>query len=276
MGYLHIENLKSDHPILLMRSCYAMEKIHGTSAHVGWNGQSVEFFAGGCKHETFVKIFNEQELSAKFSEKGINFTLYGEAYGGNMQGMKSTYGPDLRFVVFDVNIGGHWLDVERAEKFVESLGFEFVSYRVIPNDIEHLNQERDADSVQAVRNGMGSGHKREGIVIRPLVEMTLNNGARLIAKYKGECYQERKPKNELKERDNTANMVAEEWVTHNRLNNILSHIPEYSLQDTGKIIALMIEDVTREGEGEVEMTPDVKRAIGRNTALLFKQFLSCK
>ena len=39
MGYLHIENLYRPiaQSILLFREVYALEKIHGTSAHVGWH-----------------------------------------------------------------------------------------------------------------------------------------------------------------------------------------------------------------------------------------------
>lgn len=53
MAYLHIENLYKARDIMLFRECYAMEKIHGTSAHVGWNG-SLYFFSGGgrCAYET--------------------------------------------------------------------------------------------------------------------------------------------------------------------------------------------------------------------------------
>jgi hypothetical protein len=32
MAYLHIENLYKARDIMLFRECYAMEKIHGTSA----------------------------------------------------------------------------------------------------------------------------------------------------------------------------------------------------------------------------------------------------
>ena len=36
MGYRHIDNLYKDQRILLFRECFALEKIHGTSAHVSW------------------------------------------------------------------------------------------------------------------------------------------------------------------------------------------------------------------------------------------------
>ena len=53
MGYRHIENLYRPRAqtILLFRECYALEKIHGTSAHVAWRDgrgheQAVAFAKG--------------------------------------------------------------------------------------------------------------------------------------------------------------------------------------------------------------------------------------
>ena len=34
MSYLHIQNLYKDPRILMLREVYALEKIHGTSAHI--------------------------------------------------------------------------------------------------------------------------------------------------------------------------------------------------------------------------------------------------
>src|SRR5690348_10996218 len=34
MGYLHIGNLYKTQDLLLFRECYALEKVHGTSAHI--------------------------------------------------------------------------------------------------------------------------------------------------------------------------------------------------------------------------------------------------
>lgn len=36
MGYMHIDNLYKNQDMLIFRECYALEKIHGTSAHVSW------------------------------------------------------------------------------------------------------------------------------------------------------------------------------------------------------------------------------------------------
>ncbi len=45
MSYLHIDNLYRSQDILLFRECYALEKIHGTSAHVAYHNGEVKFFS---------------------------------------------------------------------------------------------------------------------------------------------------------------------------------------------------------------------------------------
>jgi hypothetical protein len=65
MSYMHIENLYKYPSIFLFKEVYALEKIHGTSAHISWNQGELNFFAGGAKHERFVSLF-DPSLSEKF------------------------------------------------------------------------------------------------------------------------------------------------------------------------------------------------------------------
>jgi len=81
-------------------------------------------------------------------------------------------------------IGDSWLSVPKAEKVATDLGLEFVPYREIDATLEALDAERDAPSEVAVRRGITEPRKREGIVVRPLIEVTLNNGERVICKHK--------------------------------------------------------------------------------------------
>src|SRR3990167_7282552 len=98
MAYLHIDNLYKAQEILAFRTCYALEKIHGTSAHVGFKGGVITFFSGGASHERFVEIFDEEALQARFAERFMVsdvVVVFGEAYGGKCQGMSLTYGKTL-------------------------------------------------------------------------------------------------------------------------------------------------------------------------------------
>jgi len=299
MAYLHIDNLYKNKDILLFKECYALEKIHGTSAHVVFhfftdvkptfeydaelNGRycKVGFFAGGSKYEDFVKLFDAPALARNFLNLGLDttITVYGEAYGGKVQGMSNTYGKTLQFVAFDVSIGETWTNVAKANFIVEHLGLPFVHYEIVPTNIEILDKLSEADSVQAIRNGMGEGKIREGIVLRPLMEFRNRHNARIIAKHKNEKFQERMKQPKVKvsvdklEVLAKADAIAEEWVTDMRLSHVLDKFGTLALELVPDIIKAMIEDIEREAKGEIIESKDARRAIGKRTVMLIKNKL---
>jgi len=251
--------------------------VHGTSAHVGHKDGQLTIFSGGVSHELFSALFDKDKLLAGLANIGGEVMVFGEAYGGKCQGMSHIYGKDLRFVAFDVKIGDSWLAVPAAHEVVTRLGLEFVHYEKGPTDLAWLDAQRDAPSVQAVRNGMGEGHAREGVVIRPLVEMRLNNGERVIVKHKGDHFKEtatpRKVDSGKLEVLAEADKVAMEWVTKQRLENAKSHFEEgqWCLEKLGSIIRYIVKDVEREAEGEVVFGSEARRSVGKRVAHLLKQ-----
>ena len=283
MGYLHIDNLYKNQSILLFKECFVLEKIHGSSAHIKYNTeyQKVSFFSGGESHARFLTLFNADFLESKMKEMfptSAFITIYGEAYGGKQQGMSNTYGKELKFIAFDVLIDEIWLNVPDAENICSQLNIEFVNYVKIPTDIEILNAERDKPSVQAMKNGCGEDKIKEGIILRPLEEMTTNNGKRIIAKHKRDEFRETKTVRDLSPEKlkviKDAKAVADEWVSENRLSHVLDKLPQnINIEDTKLVINAMIEDVYREAKGEIIESPNVSKCIGSKTAGLFKKFL---
>ena len=280
MSYLHIENLYKCQDILLFRECFALEKVHGTSAHVAWRDGSAHFSSGGAKHVTFFALFDEAALRDKFAALGQDHvTVYGEAYGGSQQGQSWRYGKALKFVAFDVKIGDLWLAVPQAAEVVASLGLEFVHYARVSTDLAVLDAERDAPSVQARRNGVEGDQPREGVVLRPPIEVVKNNGDRIIAKHKRD--EERETATPRKVVDpaalevlTRATTIADEWVTEMRLMHVLGRLgPDVGIERTGDVIRAMVEDVEREGSGEIVVSRDARAAIGKRTAEMFKRRL---
>ena len=279
MGYLHIENLYKCPDILLLKECYALEKIHGTSAHIKWK-DGLHFFSGGEKHSNFVALFDDQKLKEAFMVIGCNeVTVYGEAYGGSCQGMSKTYGKQLKFVVFDVQIDGSWLAVPQAEEVTKSLGLEFVHYWKTCTEVEQLNACRDMDSEQSKRNGIEEPRKMEGVVLRPLIELRKNNGDRVMAKHKRDDYQERKTPHPIGEAllkvIEDANAIADEWVTEMRLTHVVDKLSEggkiLGIENTPDIMKAMYEDVAREAKGEILESKEARKAISKRAAQLFKK-----
>lgn len=212
MGFLHIPNLYKDQLILALKRCYALEKLHGTSADVEWKcnpsnkaQRQLVFHSGGESHNRFTGLFDVEALKAKLTDLGLDpdkdLCIYGEAYGGSQQGMSETYGKTLKFAVFDIQIGDCWLAVPQADEMAQKLGLEFVPYAETSTDLKDLDAWRDAPSSQAIRNGVSSfipgfdvlvdsdkpvehsiplggivvnAKRREGVVLRPLFEIRLN------------------------------------------------------------------------------------------------------
>jgi len=281
MGYLHIDNLYKNQDILAFRECYALEKIHGTSAHVRWQvPEGLSFFSGGAAHAPFVELFGAVDLAERFARLGHDdVTVYGEAYGGKVQGMSAFYGKVLRFVAFDVRVGKSWLSVPDMDQVARGLGLDVVDWAKVSTDIESLNRERDRPSVQAMRNGCGDTAPREGVVLRPPFEVTRSNGARLIAKHKQEQFSERATPQKIVSPDKlavlaAADAIAQEWVTEMRLSHVLDRLGDVGIEDTRQVIAAMVEDVTREAAGEIIDSRAAQRAIGARAAKMFQRRLS--
>ena len=281
MGYLHIDNLYMNQTILLLRECYALEKIHGTSAHVAWDSGKVRFFSGGAKHESFLPLFDEAELVKRFIELGHDKVIvFGEAYGGKVQAMKETYGNKLIFVAFDVRINNTWLDVPNANDVVTKLGLEFVHWDRIPANIESIDAARDLPSIQAMRNlgDTGFGKKSEGVVLRPIWELFDNRGNRIIAKHKRDDFRETRTPREVNPDKlkvlEDANAIALEWATDSRLRHVLDKFPaDVSMNHMSDIIKAMIGDIIREGRQEIIDSKEARKAIGKATVALFKTYL---
>lgn len=282
MGYMHIENSYRNYhdTFALFHECFALEKIHGTSAHFSFKDGQLHFFSGGEKHDNFIKLFDEIGLKAALEALGHpEVVVFGEAYGGKQQGMSHRYGKQLKFVVFDVKIGESWLNVPNAHQVAERLGVEFVHYKRVATDISSLDAERDAPSEQARRNGVEGDQPREGVVLRPLTEFRDNTGNRIISKHKRPEERETKTIREVDDPAKLkvlqeANAIAEEWVTPTRLAHVLDKLPGIGIRDTSKVIEAMIEDVIREAKGEIVDSKEARKAIGTAAARLFKKQIS--
>lgn len=282
MAFTHIPSLYKDRSILNFRRLYALEKVHGTSAHVGWLPEIPEMrlHAGGGDYMEFQRVMPpdlKERLAARVDKP---CRIHGEFHGGHDgkgQGMRATYGDESRFVVFDVRFGDVYLDVPRAEKLATSLGFEFVHYDEIDGTQEACDAARDAPSVQAIRRGLGDDKHREGVVLRPLIELRKNNGTRMIAKHRRDEFCERasgEPRAFDPERDRVltdAEEIAEEWVVPNRLDHVLGKLSPRAttLRDVRRVIDAMVEDVMREADGEIVWSLPVQKAVSRRASDLF-------
>lgn len=301
MGYLHIKNLHQKVDFLqLFDRVYALEKIHGTSASITYKNRLLRFHSGGESYQSFKSLFDEDMLKLKLEEiinshfQGDNLNLnnkkdisiHGEAYGGKQQRMSNTYGKSLKFIVFDVKIEGKWLDVPEAKKISDHLELDFVDYEEGPNTLEWLRKQRDRDSTQAIKNGMGEGKIREGIVIRPINESTFPDGNRAIIKYKRKEFCETSSYRDVDInttiRFSETKDIVNEWVTEERLKHVIDQIirekdnKKLEKKDMAKLLNYMIADIKRESDNEIEWNDKIDKDIRKKTAELIgiKQLFS--
>lgn len=303
MGYLHIDNLYKNQSVLQFPEVYALEKIHGTSAHLSYTpeGQSdAEDNGNGTKlgleqaklhihsgelQSDFEALFDKAYLLNVFGAMNSKFKVHGECYGGKVQRQAWRYGDQLRFVVFDVSRNGVWLPVPEAEAVALALNLEFVHYVKIESALSQIDYWRDHVSTQALRNRVvapeGVFLRREGVVLKPLQESVDHHGCRIIAKHKRDEERETKTVRTVNVSKvaalKVAQEIADEYVTMTRLEHVLQKLPPVTdMTSTKAVISAMIEDVEREASGEIIPSTAGRAAIGKASALLLKRYLSDK
>ena len=116
--------------------------------------------------------------SPAFQRLGAGMVLYGEGYGGKIQKAGATYGPEQRFVLFDVKCGDLWLEREDVQDIGAALGIDVVP--VVGSGTLH-------DMVDLVEAGITStwgDFQAEGVIARPTTELRNRRGERVITKLK--------------------------------------------------------------------------------------------
>jgi hypothetical protein len=287
IGYRKIFNLHRDpHVLQLLKTVWSLEKIHGTSGHISYEGNRLRFFSGGATHERFVELFDQPQLLMAFGALGHGedcpIVVFGEIYGAKLQKMRATYGDNLSFVAFEVKIDQTWLNVPNAADVARKLGLDFVPYMKVPCTLAALDWARDMESHQAIKNHMGGGHPREGIVIRPLEELRYSSGDRVMVKHKAEAFREsrtRQPRPfdpDKAESMRGAVEYSSEYIVQARLDNILSRLKpeEICVENTGMVIKLMMADVLLEEPPSAQIEKkDLNKALGRAAAQLFQKHI---
>lgn len=281
MSFMKIRNL---YQVPEVFEVFALYKADGSSSHISFHSKdlSLSYFPGCAKLERFKTLFNEENLLNKFKElfqheKIDKVTIYGEVYGGKIQGNAKKYGPNIRFTAFDVKVETDynktfWMDVPKAEEIVKALDLDFIPYNRGPLTLEWLNEQRALPSRLAIAPDMPS----EGIVVRPIHELTFNDGGRWIIKHKNEEFRETKSKREVTPEKQAVltecQKIAEEYVVNERLKHVLNKTQYRGPEDTGNIIRAMVADIKAEAfdTGEITWSKEIEKAVSRATAQLLK------
>jgi len=230
-----------------------------------------------------------QRIKEKYTDTK-SILVYGEMFGGKyphpdvkndskvMNIQKGVfYSPVHEFYGFDIYIygaeRGRYFSVDETNAFFEAEKFYYAKTLFQGTLDECLEYPNTFQSHIAEWLGLPPVENNicEGIVIRPVNPTYLENGNRVLLKSKNSKFAEKKA---VKKRQpnlfveptysealNKQLVVTEEYVTENRLNNVISHIGQISIpKELGKLIGLFSKDILE----------DYLKEHGSNYALLEK------
>lgn len=164
------------------------EKVDGTNIRVKWNGKDVVF--GGRTdsaqipngvinrlNELFYSTPAKKRLSDVFGNDSEVF-LFGEGYGAKIQKGGGKYEQTQDFVLFDVKIGGLYLERHNVVDIAKKLELDVVPV---------IGKGTLQDAIDLVTGKLRSTwgeFEAEGIVARPSIELLDRRGNRIITKIK--------------------------------------------------------------------------------------------
>lgn len=227
----------------------ASEKIDGANFSFISDGKTVavasrnQLVNGG--------FYNCQEVIDRYSDKvlylkQIHFSdakqiqIYGELYGQGIQG-KVNYGPGKEYMAFEIQVDGVVVDTDKAAGLLTLVGIPTApSFGVWASLDEALELSNEFKSV--VYPDAPDENVAEGLVLKPVKAVYLGCGGRVILKNKNPAFAEKKKK----KKTSTPNPwidIADQYVTQNRLDAVLSKEGEIKPSDFGRVIRLMSNDV---------------------------------
>ena len=127
------------------------------------------------------EIMKEHELT--------QMTLFGEGYGSGIQKGGGDYRDKPGFILFDIQVGDHWLTDEVVTQTANELAI---------NRVPFLGEMKLEDIIELVQRGFESQcaakpKKAEGVVGRPLEPLYDSRGSRVILKLKTKDFERLSP-----------------------------------------------------------------------------------
>lgn len=166
------------------------EKLDGTNIRIHWDG--VRRSIGGRTeraqlHGDLVTWIDENMPEELFEQLfgGDKITLYGEGIGAGIQKVGVNYGPQKKFVLFDVLIDGVWRSRQTINDVAVGLGIE--TAKELPNGTLW-------DAISHVEDGLKSEYGdfyAEGLVGVPVNGFLNYRGGRIMVKVKHEDFFEK-------------------------------------------------------------------------------------
>lgn len=161
------------------------EKVDGTNIRIIWNNNELTIAGKSDRAQLppdLLKVLNArfQPRTSQFLEQFPDgeTCFYGEGYGPRIQKGGGKYRDTPGFILFDIKIGGVWLDRENITSIANDFGI---------SQVPLIGKGDLGDFVHLVKDGFSShweGVSPEGLVARPTIELLSRTGKRIITKLK--------------------------------------------------------------------------------------------
>ena len=260
------------------------EKVHGSNCSFLCDGQQIQFAKRTAVVADGEDFYQWQELAERYRERVFkvygmikecfsdltSIIVYGEMFGGayphkevkRIGAMSAIqkgvyYCPGHDFYGFDIYVytpdEAFYLDVDTTNHIFAEAGFLYAETIFEGTLDECLAYPNAFPSTLYKHFGLPEIEDNicEGVVIRPKEPLYIPNGARIIIKSKNARFAEKKgvkhePKTPRVVADEVTELLvlAEDYYTPQRLDNVKSHIGEVSFpKELGRVSGLLAKDV---------------------------------
>ena len=247
------------------------EKLHGANysfTAVIENGLPVSVIP--AKRSGYInsdeKFYNHRPVYEKYVHKVSNLasyllkdnnmsngivTVYGELYGGNIQGGMA-YPLEQDFAGFDITVDGTPIDKRKAFSLMSEYEIPTVPVLGYAKSLSDALEWGESFITKKLRDGFDTENPQaeaEGVVIEPVTPHYLPSGERVYIKKKTKRFLEKgknkieKPKVSLNESLSKLLETSLEYINENRFNAVVSKEGEVSIKMIGKIAGLMTQDI---------------------------------
>lgn len=201
-----------------------------------------------------------------------DFVIYGEMYGGNIQG-GMCYKLEQDFVAFDMR----WINSDESlslplDKLTTLTLWNDYSIPVTPligvyDSFEEALAIEESFTSKLIRedfNGEEEHKEAEGVVIEPDTAVYEQNGSRVYLKKKTKRFLEKGGKPNIKHKlpvvlQESVKVKLEEalgFLNRNRFESVVSKIGDVSIKDIGKVMGLLTQDIVVDMEKDLEQDVD--------------------
>jgi len=230
------------------------------------------------RHKEKLETLRALVLNEFGLDESYDVQVYGELFGGayphpdvdripNVAKVqdKVWFCPDVDFFPFDIYVRKEEeknfpLDHDVFERLVQFSGFEVYAKALFTGTFQEcLDYPNDYPDPIHKLYGLPEieGNICEGNVLKPVKACCEPSGSRVILKTKNDKFTERErvPKDKspivpASEEAKRVIQIADEYITENRLRNVLSHMGEITQKDFGKVMGAFAQDVRKDVLGD--------------------------